>query len=126
VLAESEIAILDRAFARAVQQWPQLAATMLEQAVERTRMQAYLVAARGAVRVEERLLLTFWHLADRWGRVGPDGTTIEVPHLTHEMLAEVVGARRPPTTLALGRLRERGDIDRRDGLWVLRGQPPAK
>ena len=30
-------------------------------------------------RVEERLMLFFWHVADRWGRVGPEGVTVPLP-----------------------------------------------
>ena len=69
--------------------------------------------------VETRLLMQFWHLAERWGRVGPNGIAIAVP-LTHEMLAKLVGATRPSVTTALGRLAARGVLVREpDGLWRL-------
>jgi CRP/FNR family transcriptional regulator, cyclic AMP receptor protein len=61
----------------------------------------------------------FWHLADRWGRVGPESIAIHVP-LTHEMLAKLVGATRPTVTTALSRLAARDLLVRgADGIWRL-------
>jgi hypothetical protein len=45
--------------------------------------------------------------------------------LTHRILGQLVGARRPTVSTALGELAERGELVRRvDGSWVLRGSPP--
>ena len=44
-------------------------------------------------RVDDRLLLTLWHLAERWGRVTPNGIVVPLP-LGHQRLADLVG--RPP------------------------------
>ena len=47
--------------------------------------------------------------------------------LTHRILGQLVGARRPTVSTALGELAERGELTRRvDGSWVLRGSPPAR
>ena len=46
--------------------------------------------------------------------------------LTHEVLAELAAARRPSVSTALGRLTRDRQIERRQGLWVLHGQPPAQ
>jgi DNA-binding transcriptional MocR family regulator len=46
--------------------------------------------------------------------------------LTHRMLAELVGARRPTVTTALGQLEERGALTRRPpDEWLLHGEPPS-
>jgi CRP-like cAMP-binding protein len=74
-------------------------------------------------RVDSRLLLLMWQLAERWGRVSTDGITVPVG-LTHETLAMLVGARRPTVTTALGRLARAGDLERVDEGWLLRGDPP--
>jgi CRP-like cAMP-binding protein len=77
-------------------------------------------------RVEERLLLTLWHLADRWGRVSPDGIVVPLP-LPHQRLADLVGAHRPSVTTAMGELVRAGRLSRRDdGVWLLHGPPPEK
>jgi hypothetical protein len=41
------------------------------------------------------------------------------------VLAELAAARRPSVSTALGRLTRGGEVERRDGLWVLHGQPPV-
>jgi CRP-like cAMP-binding protein len=76
-------------------------------------------------RVDVRLLAFFWHLADRWGRVGPEGVIVPL-RLTHRTLAQLVGAQRPSVTTALGALAGEGRVTRRDdGTWLLHGEPPA-
>jgi CRP/FNR family transcriptional regulator, cyclic AMP receptor protein len=75
-------------------------------------------------RVTDRLLLTLWHLAERWGRVHPDGIVVPLP-LGHERLGQLVGAHRASVTTALGELTRAGSVSRReDGDWVLHGAPP--
>jgi CRP/FNR family transcriptional regulator len=71
-------------------------------------------------------LLTLWHLAERWGRVGRDGIVVPLP-LGHQRLADIVGAHRPSVTKAMGALADAGKVSRRDGGdWVLHGEPPDK
>ena len=46
--------------------------------------------------------------------------------LTHRILGQLVGARRPTVSTALSELAERNELVRRpDGSWLLRGRPPA-
>ena len=45
--------------------------------------------------------------------------------LTHQILAQLIGARRPSVTTAVGELTSAGLASRRpDGSWVLHGGPP--
>jgi hypothetical protein len=45
--------------------------------------------------------------------------------LTHRILGQLVGARRPTVSTALSELAERKELVRRpDGSWLLRGDPP--
>lgn len=70
--------------------------------------------ARGRVhysQVRPRLLLLLWHLADRWGRVTPDGVRIPL-RLRHGMLAELLAVRRPSATAALQQLISDGLVRR--------------
>jgi CRP-like cAMP-binding protein len=77
-------------------------------------------------RVEDRLLLTLWHLGERWGRVRRDGIVVVLP-LSHQRLADLIGAHRPSTTTAIGELTRAGLLSRGDdGHWVLHGSPPEK
>ncbi|MDX6554241.1 MAG: family transcriptional regulator, cyclic receptor protein, partial [Miltoncostaeaceae bacterium] len=75
-------------------------------------------------RVDRRLKALFWHLAERWGRVSGDGVVVPLA-LTHRILGQLVGARRPTVSTALSELASSGELVRRDdGSWLLRGDPP--
>jgi CRP/FNR family transcriptional regulator, cyclic AMP receptor protein len=69
--------------------------------------------------VEDRLHAMLWLLAERWGRVTPEGVTLPL-RLTHELLGQLVGAKRPTVSLAMKELEARGAVRRRlDGAWLL-------
>jgi CRP/FNR family transcriptional regulator, cyclic AMP receptor protein len=124
VAQPSRVALLDRRFALGTARWPEIQAALLDRAVTRARRAAFNVSVCGIVQLDVRLLVMMWHLADRWGRVTADGVLVPL-RLSHELLAGVVGARRPSVTVALGRLREDGTLLRRpDGTWLLVGDPP--
>ena len=73
---------------------------------------------------DRRLRALFWHLAERWGRVSGQGVIVPLA-LTHRILGQLVGARRPTVSTALAELAERGELVRRpDGSWLLGGDPP--
>ena len=73
-------------------------------------------------RVDARVLVLLWLLADRWGRVSPQGVRVPLS-LTHETIGKLVGARRPSVTTALGVLTRRGLVERTDSGWLLHGDP---
>jgi CRP/FNR family cyclic AMP-dependent transcriptional regulator len=75
--------------------------------------------------VDRRLLALFWHLAERWGRVVPGGVHLPL-RLTHRILGQLVGARRPTVSAALTELVSEGEVARRaDGTWQLTGRAPS-
>jgi CRP-like cAMP-binding protein len=126
VLAPTRLAILDRRIALAVGHWPAVMSNLMGRTMQRARSLAFLLAACHITRVELRLLVILWHYADRWGRVTPDGIALTLP-LTHALLAEIVGARRPTVTTALSKLEESGLLTREPRhRWLLRGDPPAE
>jgi CRP/FNR family transcriptional regulator, cyclic AMP receptor protein len=123
ILQPSRLAVLDRGFAQRAAAHPEVIGALIGRAVSRARALAALLAILHHPRVERRLLLLLWLLAERWGRVTPKGVVLPLP-LTHEVLAELVGARRPSVTSCLGALTQRGAIRRSRGGWVLLGDPP--
>ncbi len=126
VLEPLRLAVLDEPFARSLSSWPSVMAAILERSVRRTHRMAVHQALLQLSPVETRLLILLWHLAERWGRVTPDGIAIHL-RLSHEMLGHLVGCRRASVTTALARVRESGRLDRRaDGTWVLFGSPPGE
>jgi len=81
-----------------------------------------LEADRG---LDRRLLMLFWHLAERWGRREQGHVIVPLP-LTHETLSLLIGARPPSVTTAITELSARGDLTRsEDGTWILVGTPPG-
>ncbi len=119
VIEPSSVAVLDGGFAARAARWPAIAVDLMRAAVRRSHVQSSILAFTGARHADERLLLLFWHLADRWGRTGADGVHIPL-RLTHALLAEIVSLRRPTVSLALSELREQGALARLDdGTWRL-------
>ena len=124
VLQPTTFAILDRRFATVAGRWPEIGAALMERSVQRARLLAFQMTIASVRRIDARLLLLFWRLADRWGRVTSDGVVVPL-RLTHGWLASLVGAQRPSVTTALGNLAGAGRVERlADGSWLLRGDPP--
>jgi ferredoxin-NADP reductase len=77
-----------------------------------------------------RILPLLWHLADRFGRVRPDGVALEVP-LKHATMAKLLAATRPSVSSALAELAGRGELERLEGggldvvHTLTRAQPPG-
>jgi hypothetical protein len=122
---ETRVAILDDRLQQAFAMWPGLALALLDRVADQGARAGLYKAIAQMPRVEDRLEATFWELADRWGRVTLGG--IHVPlRLTHDVLARLVGGRRPTISLALGVLTERGAVARRpDGSWLLTAPEPS-
>src|SRR5919107_4540611 len=123
-LSPLTVAVLDRRFALEVARYPEITAALLDRLGERSIRLATTQAISQLTRVDRRLRALFWHLAERWGRVTGQGVVVPLA-LTHRVLGQLIGARRPTVSTALGELAERGDLVRRsDGSWLLRGEPP--
>jgi CRP-like cAMP-binding protein len=107
-----------------MEQWmrdPALAANMVRVLSAQIAERELAVAIALEPRVERRLLLKLRQLAERWGRVTPDGIRLDL-RLTHQELANMVGAVRESVTIALGRLAEGGKIEVRNRTLIIR--PP--
>jgi CRP-like cAMP-binding protein len=124
VTGRAEVALLDGDFARRAAPYPAVAVGLVDRSMLRSRHLALALAIVQQPRVDRRLHWLLWHLADRWGRSGPEGVRIEVP-LTHALLGELVAARRPSVTTALSSLAAEGKVRREGRSWLLRDVPPA-
>ncbi|HVY76954.1 MAG TPA: Crp/Fnr family transcriptional regulator [Solirubrobacterales bacterium] len=124
VVDPARLALLDAVFARRAAPFPEIAIGLSRRALLRVRHISVLTAIAGQRRIETRLNMLFWHLADRFGRVRGDWVDVPLP-LTHNQLAELVAARRPSVTTALGRLDEKGVLHRSEDGWLLRGPAPS-
>jgi CRP/FNR family transcriptional regulator, cyclic AMP receptor protein len=118
----TRVAILDTRVAIASGRWPSVATALHARHVRRVRSLAFQRAIAQLPRVDDRVLVLLWALAERWGRVGPEGVRVPVG-LPHRTLATLVGARRPSVTTALTGLAREGLVERIEGGWLLHGDP---
>ena len=126
VIEPVTLGLLDLQLVKVGARCPQLIHRILCRAVERSHALALEVAIHRLQHLELRLLVLFWHLADRFGRVTAEGTVVPLP-LSHSDIAELVGSRRPSVSVRLSELAKRGVLARRsDRTWVLLGEPPAE
>jgi CRP/FNR family cyclic AMP-dependent transcriptional regulator len=84
--------------------------------------QQHRLAVHGAIcqlpRSEQRTMAILCHLASRTGTVTPDGVLLRP--LSHQQIADLIGAQRPTVSLALRSLQNQGLVRRRDdGSWLL-------
>lgn len=124
VLTPTRLAVLDMGWARRMGPFPEIGAALVGRALERSRRLAVNMAIAQHPRLEIRLEVLLWHLAERLGHVHPDGVHLTLP-ITHEALGNLVAARRPSVSAALGALAQRGVLRRDGDGWVLLGDPPA-
>jgi hypothetical protein len=123
VMVATRAAVLDLAWASRMAPYPQVGGCLTGRALARSQRLATSMAIVQLPRLDERLWMLFWELADRYGRVHPDGVHLDLP-LTHELLSHLAAARRPSVSGALTRLAEQGRLIRSGRAWVLTGDPP--
>ncbi|HYV14949.1 MAG TPA: helix-turn-helix domain-containing protein [Conexibacter sp.] len=119
VLDPVKLAILDERFLLTVRRWPEIVAALFERvAAQSSRLGTHRALCQ-LPRVEDRLHALLWFLAERWGRVTPQGVVLPIK-LTQEVLGQLIGAKRPTVSLAIKELEKRGTVLRRgDGAWLL-------
>jgi CRP/FNR family transcriptional regulator, cyclic AMP receptor protein len=118
------LAAIDGRVLQAASRWPSILSTLVARTVRRSQRLSVNFSISHMVRIADRLLLLFWHLAVHWGRVTRDGVVIDLP-LSHSHLALMVGSERPSVTTALGQLAKEGLVRRlEDRTWILGGPIP--
>jgi CRP/FNR family transcriptional regulator, cyclic AMP receptor protein len=120
VLEPTKVAVLDHRFAQRTARWPEIGLALLDRMFRRGQALSFHGAILENPRVEVRLVLLLWQLADRWGHVGPEGAIVPL-RLTHRVLGRLIRAQRPSVTAGLRHLAKRGLVQRIDDAWVLRG-----
>lgn len=121
----TRLALLDSDVQHELFRFPSVLAQLTDRLSRRANTLALNLALARLPRVETRLLVLFWHLADRFGHVHRDGVVLPL-RLSHDLLAELVFAQRPSVTRSLHGLADRALLRRRenDG-WLLLGSPPT-
>ncbi len=114
----AEIILLGQQFKAAQERWPQLGRVLQLRFAAQAEAAVLRAAIVSLPRVEQRILGLFWQLAERWGKVGPNGVRLELK-LTHELIGRLAGAKRPTVSLALSQLAEQQLVQPCDGGWML-------
>lgn len=125
ILEPTRFAVLDRRFLKLAGRWPGLGDEIIHRVLRRSRWLALRLAIGNLRGIPEQVELLLWHLAGNWGRITPQGTLVPL-ELTHELIADLIGARRPSVTSAITQLRERGRLERREDGWLLLEQPSTE
>jgi CRP/FNR family cyclic AMP-dependent transcriptional regulator len=125
VLRPGRLAVLDYEFALLVARYPEMISCLLSRAVRRSRYMAANIAIIHQPRIDVRVHMLLWELAARWGHVSREGVRLPI-RLTHATLAELVAARRPSVTKALGELADHSLVAWLGDHWLLSGKPPSE
>lgn len=112
------LARLDEGFERVALRLAPVVRHLLERSMLRSRRLAAQNALATVTPIDRRVLLGLRQVADRWGRVTPQGVLIPFP-LSHRLIAEIVGATRPTVSSVLSDLRRAGLAERVDEGWLL-------
>lgn len=124
VIEPARLAVLDEPFARWIARYPQLTGALVGRAIRRSRSLAVNMAIARHPRVDVRLHMLLWALAARWGDAN-DGTVALRLRLSHEVLSQLVLARRETVGRALSGLESEGIVHAIDEGWLLHRAPPA-
>ena len=79
VICPTRLAVLDERFATATARWPTFTAELMSRYLFRTRWLLLQLAVSSHRRVDARLLMMLWNVADRYGRVRPEGILLRLP-----------------------------------------------
>src|SRR5262249_7180941 len=118
VVKGTRLGLLDDHVLAAARRFPRLVTGLQVRIGEQNeRLAAQLVVCQMA-RVEDRVLAMMWLVAQSWGRGAGSGTVLPL-NLTHDVLGELIGAKRSTVTLALSRLAEANCLIKQDQGWLL-------
>ena len=124
-VSDVSVALLGHRIAVELSGYPELYAALIDRLSQRSARLATTQAISQMTRVDRRLVALFWHLAERWGRMTPAGVHVPL-RISHRLLGQLVGARRPTVSTAVSQLALSGELVRRpDSTWLLAGEPGA-
>lgn len=124
-LTRTRLAVLDARFMSRMCAYPEVVDQLIGRLERRSATHALRLTIIQQPRLANRVHLLLWHLADGFGKREADGVVVPLP-LSHELLAQLVGAQRPSVSRALKELERAELVARRpDGSWWLGGGPPV-
>jgi hypothetical protein len=119
------LAVLDATVTSRLAAWPSILSELAGRTMRRSRAFEVRMAIAQLPSIELRVQLLFWHLADRWGRVGRDGVTLTIKP-EQETIGALIGASRGRVNAALRNLTADGKLRRHPAGWLLCGECPEQ
>jgi CRP/FNR family transcriptional regulator, cyclic AMP receptor protein len=119
-LGRVAVGVLEQRFRLVARRWPAVSDCLHTRLAEQVHRASLHLATLHLPRAEDRLVVLFGDLAERLGRVTPEGVLLEIA-LTHDALGQLIGSRRPTVSLALQELEQAGLLTRRGDAWLLPG-----
>jgi CRP/FNR family transcriptional regulator, cyclic AMP receptor protein len=124
-LSDVSLALLGRRFAVELCGYPEVYTALIDRLSQRSARLATTQAISQMTKVDRRLLALFWHLAERWGRMTAMGVHVPL-RISHRLLGQLIGARRPTISAAVRQLGQSGELVRRaDSTWLVTAEPGA-
>jgi hypothetical protein len=124
-LSDVRFAVLGRRLAVELCRYPELYTALMDRMSQRSARLATTQAISQMTKVDRRLLALFWHLGESWGRMTAAGVHVPL-RISHRLLGQLTGARRPTISAAVKQLADSGELTRRaDGTWQVTGDPGA-
>lgn len=124
-LSDVRLALIGRTLAVQLCRYPELYTALIDRMSQRSARLATTQAISQMTKVDRRLLALFWHLSERWGRMTAAGVHVPL-RISHRLLGQLVGARRPTISAAVRQLADGGELVRRpDSTWLVTGVPGA-
>jgi CRP-like cAMP-binding protein len=124
-LSDVSLAVLGRRLGVQLCGYPELYTALIDRMSQRSARLATTQAISQMTKVDRRLLALFWHLAERWGRMTAAGVHVPL-RISHRLLGQLIGARRPTISAAVRQLTDGGELVRRpDSTWLVTGDPAA-
>jgi CRP/FNR family transcriptional regulator, cyclic AMP receptor protein len=121
-LCPSRVIVVDVQTRRALLADPEAAGAIIDGLAAAVLEREESLSQLAEVVHRDRVLAKLVQLARKFGRVTPDGVRLEIP-LTHQLLADAVGAARETVSVALRDLQRNGTVERRGRRYVLKVPP---
>lgn len=116
---DAEVLVLDREIGDVLCSDSELGSWIVRSIAAAVADRELSVAIALEPRLERRLILKLRQLAERWGKVTPEGVRLDL-RVTHQELGDMIGAARESITVALGRLQDQGEITVRRRTVIIR------
>lgn len=121
-LYPSRVIVVDAVTRQALLADPETAADLVDGLAAAVLEREESLSQLAGLMHRDRVLAKLVQLARKFGRVTPEGVRLELP-LTHQLLADTLGAARETVSIAFRDLQRHGTVERRGRTYLLKLPP---